>query len=768
MKDFKSRSLSKDFMVITLFVIIISLFVSFWLTFKIYTNQKQAKTALLRTTADRVEDILLEDVKYVSYQMQYLSNLIAHKGATNKNISHFLKTFKIDSKINVAIAWNMFSWVDKKKRLTIDGTEGILRKPKDLSSRDYIPKTIETPGKLFIGRPIYGAVSNQFIIPAGMGVKNKRGKYVGSIVFGFDIKSLIYKLENAIGDQKIYFALVDENKHIIVESTNSHYEDKHELLKEVMANKGSESSKEVNTYQSLFNKDLSYLHYRELDPSINNVLNKKIGIIVSYNKEDSYNQMINLWIPNIVEILIIVAFFILLLTLVRRRILKPMVDLSQTADDILEKKENVRYPQKVPLEISKISDQLKLISTYEKDLLKSRERIASENAAKSKLINLTSHDLRNYIFGISGLSRLALEGKSESEIQDDETLGLVLEISKQSEELMYFVEDLLDTNYNESGNFSLKRIEKCDIATLIGRMITLNHNFAIQNKISLKSEITQELPHLNCDRRRMKQILGNLISNAIKYSKIGKEVVIKATHKVKENQICIHVIDNGIGMSEDEIKMALSGLGSDIDKSDLDKEVDSYGIGLPSVQQLVKLHKGNLEITSIKNKGTTVTVTFDIDNFKEEVLELSEGDEYNEIDDKRLANKSILIADDNIVNVKVICAILRRYGYWVKHVSNGKEALRELDKSHFDLVILDGEMPVMNGWDTAKKIREGKVFKNFKDYKDIPIVAFMGNDSKEILERNERSGMNAMISKASHPKDILDIVRNCLENKDGE
>lgn len=767
MQHLKSRSLSKDMMIIVLVIIIISLFVSSWLIFKIYANQKQSKTTLLRTTANRVEDILSEDVKYVSYQMQYISNLIKQKGATNENIEQFLRTFEIDSKINVAIAWNMFSWVDKNQFLTVDGVEGILSEAKDLSSRDYIPDTIKNPGKLFMGQPVYGAVSNQWIIPAGMGVVDKKGNYVGSIVFGFDIKSLIYKLETAIGDQNIYFALINENNDVIFESSNVEMYDRQKILQEVIDNKHN-SFTELNTHQPLFSNNLGYIHYRKLNATINNSLSNKIGLIVVYNKESSYRQMFNLLAPYIIDILIVLSFFGLLLILIHKRILRPIVDLSQAADDILAKKKEVRYPENAPLEILKVSDQLRLISIYEKGekyLIKSKEKIASESKAKTKLINVTSHDLRNYIFGISGLSKLALEGKTDAQIQEDESLRLVLEISKQSEELMQFVEDLLDTNYNDYGNFSLKKIEKCDVKNLIQRMITFNSNFAIQHKISLKSDIEEGLPYLQCDQRRMKQILGNLISNAIKYSQEGQEVVIKAHYRKQDNKMAICVQDNGIGMSEEEVKMALSGFGSDIDKSNLNKAVDSYGLGLPNVKHLVELHHGVLEIKSKKNQGTQITIMFDIDNVQETKSEDNASKENSVIDLNGIATKSILVADDNAVNIKIICAILRRSGYLVKHVADGQAALEELDKAHFDLIILDGQMPVLDGWETARKIREGKIFKNFKNYHNIPILAFMGSSSPEILEKNKESGMNYMITKNSHPKEILDIVRNFFEDK---
>jgi CheY-like chemotaxis protein/anti-sigma regulatory factor (Ser/Thr protein kinase) len=283
-------------------------------------------------------------------------------------------------------------------------------------------------------------------------------------------------------------------------------------------------------------------------------------------------------------------------------------------------------------------------------------------------------------------------------------------------------------------------------------MVLLNKSLAIKNQIDIATNIIEELPKLECDVRRMKQILTNLITNALKYSPANTTITITAKYLTKEKQIYIEVKDEGIGMNDDEIKMALLGNGEDIDKSELNKEFDSHGIGMPIVKRLVELHNGRLEIESAKRMGTKIKLYFNsLDKRKSE-------DRLT----KQTINKKILIVDDSPVNLKITSTILKRVGYAVNYVENGADAISILDQENFDLILMDGEMPIMDGYQATREIREGNSFKNFKNYKNIPIIALMGNSDHETIGKIQDCGMNGHLSKSSSAKEILDVVESFL------
>lgn len=271
------------------------------------------------------------------------------------------------------------------------------------------------------------------------------------------------------------------------------------------------------------------------------------------------------------------------------------------------------------------------------------KHISNQNQNNMTLQNLDlkniSHDLRNHMSGISGAIGVIAENLTSYKKQQA-ALGIKLDerlreseewiniLAPYSIEAMQYVEDMLDISMAATGKFSLGEMVQCDLEKLIARLLIFNKSFILKHKITVKTEIDSGLPLFKCDERRLKQILTNLITNAVKYSPEGGEVLIKivetqylasldiASHSNCQTQdiasLRIEIIDSGIGMTEAEIAMALAGEGMQIDKSDLNKtaSLDSHGLGLPIVKQLVELMGGELHIESEKGKGTKVSLRF--------------------------------------------------------------------------------------------------------------------------------------------------------------
>ena len=734
LKKLKKPSLSNDFFLIILLVIIATLFLAFWFSHKIYNDYLKRNMSLLHSVEKKIERIIIDDFDYAQYQMEYIANQIQQKGSDKYFIRDLLGTFRVNTKVNVAISWNMFSWVNKNKFITIDGQEGILSNPRDISNRDYLPYTISHPEEMHIGSPVYGAVSKQWIIPAGMGVLNKKGDYIGSIVFGFDIGNLIYKLESVIGSEGINFAILNKEKNIISKSSNFNIPDS--KVKDLLFNK---TVKEISTIsvQSIFNKEKSFIVASKLEEY-------PIYILVQYDNNFSYYKFWHEWNFYMMQFIVALIFITILLFILKYRIVTPIVKLSDIAKSFSKGFINIKIPHYKSVEANYLAQSLMEIKKYIKreerfkaQILDAEKKAKKANIAKTKFLNSTSHDLKNYIIGISGLAKLILEKKNAKEIEKNEDLKLMQTINSQSEELLYFVEDLLDTNQVETGEFALGNFEEVNINNLINRIVILNTNSSIQHKVFIKTNLSNKLPTINCDIRRMKQIFSNIIDNAIKYSMQDKIITITTKYLKKEGQIYIEIADNGIGMTEGQIKMALLGLGENIDKSQLDKKIDSHGIGMPVVNKLVELHKGKMVITSKKEYGTKVKLYFKTSNKKKTKI-------------KTIQQKSILLAEDNIVNGKVITSILQSANHDVKWVKNGKEAIKISNKEEFDLILMDGQMPIIDGYEASVEIR--------KYNNKIPIIALMGDANKESLKKAKESGMNDYLEKSSSKKALLDLI----------
>ena len=691
------------FAIIITLVMAIAMLIFSYYSFEQYKKNNQI---LLGKEAKNIQNIISESFNYSNRINSYIGKQIATHGASDLNfILHlFREADKIQNKNSELLSWTSFDWVNSQNLQVVNSKIGIRKNPPSMSDRDYTTSSSKNPWQLQVSIPIFGDPSEMWVIPAGTGITDSSGKFLGIVVVGFNIGELTNKIQKELSND-VSFTILDKNSNVILQSHDNQLRVNSNPYKQnKISDNFTESSGILN--DKILIGEIQYQAYQKMAqyPYI---------ILTGFNKNLMKSGFINLVFPYLLGFIVTAIFFLMILYLFKTKI---------TALLIIEKQ---------------------LTSS-----------LYTSNIARTKIIRAASHDLKNYIFGISGLAKLLLDSKTKN----NEDFEIIESINEQSDELGYFVEDLLDTNQNETGIFALGRMTSCNINNLIKRIALLNKNLAIQHQIEIITDLNFSLPELKCDERRMKQIFNNLITNSIKYSSANTIITITSKYLSDNNQIYIEIKDEGIGMSEEEIKMALAGDGENIDKSQLKKEIDSHGIGIPIVKKLVELHNGKFEIKSIKRGGSKFKLYFDLQNSScdREPKASEEGAK------KSLTGKLILLVDDNPVNIKITDAILRRAGCEVHHSKNGVDAISLLDKNNFDLILMDGEMPVMNGYDAAMAIRKGECFKNFKNYKNIPIIALMGNSDHETIGRIQDSQMNGHLFKPSSPKEILDIIEEFL------
>lgn len=580
----------------------------------------QEKKQLIRdeifNATNHIEKSLTYNTDYLKYQIHYVKQQIRNHNAFlyKKSMSKILSSFtdNINNQIDLSIAWNAFSWINYNNMLTVDGDSGILTKPIDLSHRDYIKITQKKHNEMVFGFPIRGAISGRNIIPIGIGITDNNQSYVGTLVFGLDVDRLLTKIRKGINEDYIEFAITNNGK-IVIKSKQLKEFDKKIITKFSGNNHISEPTsniKKIITSESIF-----FSNKEENITGFHNVQNSSLGIFVFYDKEKFNAQLRTLFFKQLSILMVILFSCVFFFQNIYNKIISPITKLSNFALKISKKNfsEDISEPKNPELVgLYKALKMVKKCLQKEEELLQDLEeanyKISKANNAKTDFLSRSSHDIKNYVAGINGMSKLILEDNKRT--LSSEKIQIIETISSQSEELMYFLEDLMDISQTETGKFSLNEFTKCDINNLIERIILLNKSYAIQHKVTLEKNLDKKLPKILCDERRMKQIISNLISNAIKYSRKKTTTTISTGFIKEKKQIFIEIKDEGIGMSPEEIKMALSGKGAKIDKSHMGKNIDSHGIGMPIVLQLVELHEGNIDIQSKKDEGTKITLYF--------------------------------------------------------------------------------------------------------------------------------------------------------------
>lgn len=689
-----------------------------------------------------------DSIKYASIIVQNIKKEIQQNAQNKQHIAKTLKKFRIlynSEDLTDILSISMFSWVDKDKKLSINSEFGILDNPIDLSNRDYIQLTIKEPEKVHIGSPVIGAVSKQHIIPFGVGVVDKSGVYQGAIVAGI----------NVFG---IYKKIITTN-HV----QNSSVQISFDKVSDVISGQTTDNDKFLNqidfdkTEVQLL-KDFPFFHSGNAI-LYKNIQNSKYGVLMTL--DNKYSDQNYLKQSYLIEAISISSIFLFLIFFFRKVFIQPIKRLSDLAKIISSGNTNIKIPRGNIKEINKLAEaitEIKDFVTVERAL---KMELGQALQSKTNLINATSHDLKNYISGINGLVDLILEDKSDNKAGKNESFALLNVVSKQTKELMYFVEDLLDTSQGRLGELKTSQIEEINLREIIDRIILLNKNLLLRNKTDVIIKIQDDLPEFYGDARRIKQIFNNLITNAVKYSPKYSPISISATFLPKNNEFCIEIQDNGIGMTNEEIKLALSGHGESIDKSGLDKKVDSHGVGMMIIQNLIKLHHGKFEIDSKKGIGTTFRILFPTLRNKATLPTETNKKILHNLDKKiltKLSGKKIILAEDNPVNVMILGKRLSEdYKIEIQSAEDGDELFAIYKKgietqNPADLIISDINMPKLDGIEATKKIRE---YEEKNNLKQVPIIAYCGDGNPSMFNKIKKAGMNSLFVKGDNLVELI-------------
>ena len=696
-----------------------------WFFNDVTDTHKKNINHVLRVEAASINKLFARKVKDSFSIVKRIGSQISKNPRNVKYVSNVLSKFKLTPELHNNLSWTNFTWCNSSYIVVANAEKGSVKNGFDLSIRDYIESTKSQPGEFHLGTPVIGSTSEKWIIPGGFGLVDKNGKYVGAVVGGFDIASLAQSLqENLMHDN------------IEIEITN---EDGVSLL-QAGAESFSVPKKEQIISESEFVEVITNMKDSNID-LVEGVSFAKDGKTYLVNKLDSLPYFL---ILRYKQEAITNAFW-----------------------------RSVRL-QSVDIFVMFLVSLLLLIAAYkaergrQKKLL--RAKIVAEKAgiAKDRILFSITHDIKNYIFGLGGLGHMVLDSKSKKEILESEDLQIVETMCDQIEELKDFIEDLLDINQVDSGGFSLGALKDVDVKTMIDTVLAFSKSVAANSNVTIKRNVANNLPKLRCDSRRMKQILINIINNAVKYSKPKSDVIVSAMHLKSKKKICFEIIDKGFGMSDEDIEKYLKGQGGQIDKSDVAqiKKIDSSGLGIPIALKLINLHKGTIQVESKKDIGTKVRIYFDLagDKIKSaakkskyKLPELSEGEKSTNHE------KLILLVEDNPVNIKVTCRILEKQSYSVIYAENGRDALAIIEKECPDLILMDGEMPVMNGYETTRNIRKGTGFKNFTNFKKIPIIGLMSSADKKTIKKSLDAGMDTHIEKSTSSTKLLMDIRKYLD-----
>ncbi|MCF8302753.1 MAG: response regulator [Bacteroidales bacterium] len=398
------------------------------------------------------------------------------------------------------------------------------------------------------------------------------------------------------------------------------------------------------------------------------------------------------------------------------------------------------------------------VSDYRQQIEEELDQVKQEkesiNNSMKMLLARISHHIRVPMNGIIGIIDLLRKTKLTPE--QEEYLNI---INNSGDNLLSIVNDILDYTVIETGDITIKNqpfqlheeirqiMEMLSVKTK-GKGITFEHSIAGNVPKVIKS-----------DPLRLRQILINLLDNAIKYTKEGS---VKLSVEVKEQgdeqmQLLFRVTDTGSGMSREDADSLLSTLGGSMKGSFSPESYEvTPGLGLYICKNLIDMMKGELGINSEEGKGSEFWFTIKVTPSSPEVLKEELDVPVKERKDVEKNKLSILLVEDNLLNQKFTIATLKKEGHTIDLAENGHIGLDKFKENNYDIILMDVQLPIMDGIETTKKIRE--VEKEQGVEKPVKILAVTAYAMEADRLRCIESGMDDFLSKPYKPYQLVEMI----------
>lgn len=408
--------------------------------------------------------------------------------------------------------------------------------------------------------------------------------------------------------------------------------------------------------------------------------------------------------------------------------------------------------------VKEMEQQNQLLAKAKLDAEAARQEALSANEAKGKFLAHMSHEIRTPINAVLGMDEMILREAKEQSIKE-----YAMDIHTAGQTLLSLINDILDFSKIESGKMEIVPVEY-DLSSLIHDLANMAAQRAADKNLRLEVEVDQETPsRLYGDDVRLRQVLTNILTNAVKYTHQGCVWLRVQCRKKEETAVLrFEVEDTGIGIKEEDLPKLFAEFERIEEKRN--RSIEGTGLGMSITTQLLALLGSRLQVESVYGKGSRFYFELEqkivdaapIGDFEARVHQLAENYSYSA--GLFAPDAKLLVVDDNAINRKVLRNLLKETEIQVEEAAGGRECLELVQANHYDLIFLDHMMPEMDGVETLHHI------KALSDYpcQGTPIVVLTANAVSGAKEKYLAEGFDDFLSKPIMPKKLENMIRKML------
>jgi len=476
-------------------------------------------------------------------------------------------------------------------------------------------------------------------------------------------------------------------------------------------------------------------------------------------------------------VLLALVFALIPLTILYREISQPILLLAETARAISDRNDySIRLKRDSADEIgvmysafNGLLDQVQhseaQIRNAQLEIISARQRAENANRAKSEFLANMSHEIRTPLTGILGFTEVLL---TDPDVNADARAEYLSTIHKSGTHLLSLINDILDLSKIEAGRLSLECLS-CNPHLVISEVVSVMRVKAIEKNISFDYRWTTDVPAtITSDPGRLRQMVLNLVSNAIKFTSAGGVRILVSIRQELSSpnaRLLVEVVDTGVGIADDMLQSIFEPFVQ-ADNS-VTRNYGGTGLGLAIARKLSRMLGGDLTVTSCTGKGTAFRLDIDAGNLEGIQMSgaeaadafLKKKSEMHSASDKAavagLNTAKILVVEDGEVNRRFLSVVLKRLGVTVQTAENGKIGVDLAMANQFDLVLMDMQMPVMDGYTAARTLR--------KHGSSIPIIALTAHAMVGDREKCIDAGCTGYLSKPIDTNALLQTLADCLQ-----